>query len=431
MDNRKRKTILFLGMALFAMFFGAGNLLLPAFLGLQTRTDWVSAFSGFSLTAILAPFLAVFAVAISGNYFTDLGSRANVKFAYALALINVLCIGPLIALPRSGASVYEVAIQPILSNAQPVWVSVIFFGVVMVLSFSMNKLTEVLGKLLGPILLFFLAVLIVPALFIGSEVDLPPTIIEDRFYVGFQEGYQTMDVLAGLIFAVILIAGAKSRGYTHVNDRIEVVVKSAIFAAGCMLLVYGGMFYLGAHANVEITNLSRSGLLLHIATQQLGSNGIYLISILMILACLTTAIALTAGSANFFERLTKGKLGYIEGIISITLVSVILGITGVDAIIDYASTLLNFIYPVTLVLILSVLLFGGTIKNQKPYFITLIITMVISFIRVLIKWFPNEEVFTQLLEALPLARFNLEWVLPAVLTFIITCFALGRNLNRK
>lgn len=431
MDNRKRKTILFLGMALFAMFFGAGNLLLPAFLGLQTRTDWVSAFSGFSLTAILAPFLAVFAVAISGNYFTDLGSRANVKFAYALALINVLCIGPLIALPRSGASVYEVAIQPILPNAQPVWVSVIFFGVVMVLSFSMNKLTGVLGKLLGPILLFFLAVLIVPALFIGSEVDLPPTIIEDRFYVGFQEGYQTMDVLAGLIFAVILIAGAKSRGYTHVNDRIEVVVKSAIFAAGCMLLVYGGMFYLGAHANVEITNLSRSGLLLHIATQQLGSKGIYLISILMILACLTTAIALTAGSANFFERLTKGKLGYIEGIISITLVSVILGITGVDAIIDYASTLLNFIYPVTLVLILSVLLFGGTIKNQKPYFITLIITMIISFIRVLIKWFPNEEVFTQLLEALPLARFNLEWVLPAVLTFIITCFALGRNLNRK
>ena len=431
MDNRKRKTILFLGMALFAMFFGAGNLLLPAFLGLQTRTDWVSAFSGFSLTAILAPFLAVFAVAISGNYFTDLGSRANVKFAYALALINVLCIGPLIALPRSGASVYEVAIQPILPNAQPVWVSVIFFGVVMVLSFSMNKLTGVLGKLLGPILLFFLAVLIVPALFISSEVDLPPTIIEDRFYVGFQEGYQTMDVLAGLIFAVILIAGAKSRGYTHVNDRVEVVVKSAIFAAGCMLLVYGGMFYLGAHANVEITNLSRSGLLLHIATQQLGSNGIYLISILMILACLTTAIALTAGSANFFERLTKGKLGYIEGIISITLVSVILGITGVDAIIDYASTLLNFIYPVTLVLILSVLLFGGTIKNQKPYFITLIITMIISFIRVLIKWFPNEEVFTQLLEALPLARFNLEWVLPAVLTFIITCFALGRNLNRK
>src|SRR5690606_8666232 len=243
MDVRKRKTILFLGMALFAMFFGAGNLLLPAYLGYQTKIDWTSTFTGFSLTAILAPVLAIFAVAVSGNYFTDLGARANLKFAYLLAFVNVLCIGPLIALPRSGASVFEVAIQPILPDAQPVWVCVLFFGAVMTASFSLNWITGILGKIFGPILLFFLAILIIPGLFIGVTVDLPPTIIEDRFYVGFQEGYQTMDVLAGLIFAVLLISGANRKGYTHVNDKIEVVVKSAIFAAVCMLLVYGGLFY--------------------------------------------------------------------------------------------------------------------------------------------------------------------------------------------
>ncbi len=431
MDIRKRKTILFLGMALFAMFFGAGNLLLPAYLGLQTRTDWTATFTGFSLTAILAPVLAIFAVAVSGNYFTDLGARANVKLAYILATINVLCIGPLIALPRSGASVYEVAIQPILPNAQAIWVCVLFFGAVMVASFSLNRITGILGKIFAPLLLFFLALLIVPGLFIGSTVNIPPTIIEDRFYIGFQEGYQTMDVLAGLIFAVLLIAGANRKSYTHVKDKIEVVVKSAILAAVCMLLVYGGLFYLGAHATVDVANTTRSALLIQLATQYFGSNGIYLISILMILACLTTAIALTAGSANFFERLTKGKLGYIEGVISVTLISIFLAITGVDAIIEYAAALLNFIYPVTLVLILSVLLFGKTIQNQKPYFITLIVTMVISLIRLLANWFPSEDIFTQLLNILPLSRFNLEWALPAILTFIISCFALGRNLNRK
>ena len=431
MDIRKRKTILFLGMALFAMFFGAGNLLLPAYLGLQTRTDWTATFSGFSLTAILAPVLAIFAVAVSGNYFTDLGSRANVKLAYILATINVLCIGPLIALPRSGASVFEVAIQPIIPDAQPVWVCVLFFGAVMGASFSLNRITGILGKIFAPILLFFLALLIVPGLFMGSTVNIDPTIIEDRFYVGFQEGYQTMDVLAGLIFAVLLIAGANRKSYTHVKDKIEVVVKSAILAAICMLLVYGGLFYLGAHATVDAANTTRSSLLIYLATQYFGSNGVYLISILMILACITTAIALTAGSANFFERLTKGKLGYIEGVISITLVSTLLAITGVDGIIEYAAALLNFIYPVTLVLILSVLLFGRTIQNQKPYFITLIVTMVISSVRVLAGWFPNEETFTQLLNMMPFARFNLEWVIPAILTFVITCFALGRNLNRK
>lgn len=431
MDIRKRKTILFLGMALFAMFFGAGNLLLPAYLGLQTPTDWTATFAGFSLTAILAPVLAIFAVAVSGNYFTDLGSRANVKLAYILSTINVLCIGPLIALPRSGASVFEVAIQPIIPNAQPVWVCVLFFGAVMAFSLFLNRTTGILGKIFAPILLIFLAILIVPGLFVGSEVNIPPTVIEDRFYVGFNEGYQTMDVLAGLIFAVLLIAGANRKSYTHVNDKIEVVVKSAILAAACMLLVYGGLFYLGAHATVDVANTTRSSLLVQIATQHFGANGIYLISVLMILACITTAIALTAGSANFFERLTNGKLGYIEGVISITLVSTLLAITGVDAIIEYAGALLNFIYPVTLVLILSVLLFGRTIQNQKPYFITLIVTMLISFVRVLANWFPSEDVFTQLLNMMPFSRFNLEWVIPATLTFVISCFALGRNLNTK
>jgi len=431
MDIRKRNTIFFLGMALFAMFFGAGNLLLPAYLGLQTRTDWSSTFAGFSLTAILAPVLAIFAVAISGNYFTDLGARANVKLAYILATINVLCIGPLIALPRSGASVFEVAIQPILPTAQPVWVCVLFFGAVMGVSLSVNRITGILGKIFAPILLFFLALLIFPGLFSGASVNIPPTILEDRFYVGFHEGYQTMDVLAGLIFAVLLIAGANRKSYTHINERVEVVVKAALLSAFLMVLVYSGLFYLGAHTTVDLASTTRSSLLIHIATQNFGSNGIYLISILMVLACLTTAIALTAGSANFFERLTKGKLGYIEGVISITLVSTLLAIIGVDGIIDYASATLNFIYPVTLVLILSVLLFGRIIHNQKPYFITLVVTMFISFIRILIKWFPEEEFFVEVLNILPLARFNLEWVLPAILTFLISCFALGRNLNRK
>ncbi|UUV22692.1 branched-chain amino acid transport system II carrier protein [Paenimyroides aestuarii] len=431
MDVRKRKTILFLGMALFAMFFGAGNLLLPAYLGFQTRTDWTFTFTGFSITAILAPVLAIFAVAVSGNYFTDLGARANVKLAYILSLINVLCIGPLIALPRAGASVFEVAIQPIIPTAQPVWVCVLFFGAVMVASFSLNKITGILGKIFAPLLLFFLVLLILPGLFMGATLATLPTVIEDRFYVGFQEGYQTMDVLAGLIFAVLLIAGANRKGYTHTKDKIDVVVKSALLAAVCMLLVYGGLFYLGAHAQANASDVTRSSLLISIATQYFGSNGMYLISLLMLLACITTAIALTAGSANFFERLTKGKLGYIEGVISITLISIFLAITGVDTIIEYAAALLNFIYPVTLVLILSVLLFGKTITNQKPYFITLVVTMVISFVRVLAGWFPEETFLANLLNALPMARYNLEWVLPAVLTFVISCFALGRNLNRR
>src|SRR5690554_934047 len=108
-----------------------------------------------------------------------------------------------------------------MPDAQPVWVSVVFFGVVMILSFSLERITGILGKLLGPVLLLFLAILIVPGLFSGTEVNLPPTLLEDRFYIGFHEGYQTMDVLAGLIFAVILIAGAKQKiGRASCRERV-------------------------------------------------------------------------------------------------------------------------------------------------------------------------------------------------------------------
>ncbi|WKW46238.1 branched-chain amino acid transport system II carrier protein [Myroides sp. JBRI-B21084] len=431
MDIRKQRTILFLGMALFAMFFGAGNLLLPAFLGYQTRADWPETLGGFSLTAILAPVLGIFAVAVSGKYFTDLGARAHLKLAFVLSFINVLCIGPLIALPRAGASVYEVAIKPIIPDAQSVWVCILFFGAVMLASISLNKITGILGKIFAPILLFFLALLIVPALFLGTTTNLQATILENRFYIGFQEGYQTMDVLAGVIFAALLIVGATRKGYSHTKDKVEVVVKSAIYAAVWMLLVYGGLFYLGANIQADTSTVTHSSILVHIATQYYGNNGVYLISAIMLLACLTTAIALTAGSANFFERLTSGKLGYIEGVISITLVSIFLAITGVDTIIEYAAALLNFIYPVTLVLILSVLLFGKTITNNKPYLITLLVTMVISLLRVLVGWFPKETTLADLLNIMPLATYNLEWVLPAICTFIISCFVLGRNLNNK
>src|SRR5690606_18502418 len=172
MEIRKRNTILFLGMALFAMFFGAGNLLLPAFLWYQTKIDWTSTFTGFSLTAILAPVLAIFAVAVSGNYFTDLGARANLKLAYFLAFINVLCIGHLTGLPLSGGSVYEVAIRPIFANAQAIWVCVVLFGVVMLLSLSPTRITGMLAKMFAPLLLFFRAWLIIPGLFTGSTVEL-------------------------------------------------------------------------------------------------------------------------------------------------------------------------------------------------------------------------------------------------------------------
>ncbi len=419
---QKRRSIIVLGFALFAMFFGAGNLLLPTFLGFESGGQWPVTFAGFTSTGIIAPVLGIIAVMVSGNYFIDLGKRVNTKMAYILATVNILCIGPFIAIPRTGASVYEVAVRPLVPDAKPVWVCVLFFSVVMVLSFSKDSIVKILGKYLSPLLLLLLILFIVFGLISGGSIT-ATTPIAEPFLLGFQEGYQTLDVLASVIFAVVLINGAKIRGFTQTEAKNEIVVKSTLLAVLCMLVIYGGLFYLGATSGLTDHTLTRSQLLIQISASVFGTNGVYFISALMILACLTTAIALTSAVADYFARITKSRLGYTEGVIMCTLISVILAINGVDEIIHYAGALLNFIYPITLVLILSVLFFGKFIMSKVPFLTAVIVTAVVSFIRVFSQWYPDDQNLKNMVNALPLASFQLEWVLPAIASFVIGILA--------
>ena len=428
MKLKKTRTILILSFALFAMFFGAGNLLLPTFLGFETGEQWWSTFLGFSSIGIFAPILGIFAVLVSGDYFIDLGKRVNVKLAYIIATINILCIGPFIAIPRTGASVYEVAVLPIMPTAKAVWVCVLFFGAVMILSFSKENMVRVIGKFLSPLLLFLLFFFILAGLYSGGQITETDRLPEP-FLTGFQEGYQTLDVLASVIFAVVLINGAKMRGFMQQNEKNEVVIKSSLVALFLMLLIYGGLFYLGAASELQDHSLSRSHLLIQIALSLFGNNGIYFISALMILTCLTTAVALTSAVADYFDRITKGKLGYIEGVIMCTLISVILAINGVDDIILYAGTLLNFIYPITLVLILSVLFFGKFVPSKKPFIVAITITAIVSFVRVVFQWYPEDKTLEQIIDSFPLSKYQLEWVLPGIISFFISILVL--RLTRK
>lgn len=427
---KKRRTIAVLGFAIFAMFFGAGNLLLPTFLGFEAGEQWWSTFSGFSTIGIFAPILGIFAVMVSGNYFTDLGKRVNTRLAYILATINLLCIGPLIALPRTGASVYEVAVAPIMPTAKPVWVCVLFFGAVMILSFSRENIVRVLGKYLSPLLLVLLLVFIVGGFLTTGSITETDRIPEP-FLLGFQEGYQTLDVLASVIFAVVLINGAKIRGFVSTTDKYEVVIKSALLALILMLIIYGGLFYLGATSGFGDHSLTRSQLLIQLSVAIFGDQGIYFIAALMILACLTTAIALTSAVADFFDRLTKGRLGYIEGVIMCTLISVILAINGVDDILLYATNMLHFIYPITLVLILSVLLFGRKVTSKTPFLVALIVTALVSFIRLFSQWYPEDKNLEILVQSMPLAKYQLEWILPGILAFIIAVVFTKNNSNKN
>lgn len=203
--KNKISTAITLGFALFAMFFGAGNLILPPFIGLKTGDQWFTAIAGFFTTGIVSPFLGVLTVVLFGTSFTDLGRKVNPKLVTILALLIMLCIGPLVAIPRTGATTYEIGIKPLFPEFNNILFSLIFFGIVLALSITQSKIVDIIGNFLTPFLILSLGVLVTVGLLNPTAAtENTGVTAQESFIFAFHEGYQTLDVLASVIFAGII-----------------------------------------------------------------------------------------------------------------------------------------------------------------------------------------------------------------------------------
>jgi len=417
---KRLRDITTIGFALFAMFFGAGNLLLPPFIGLQIGNHvWITILA-FGLTGILLPFLGILSVTNSGDSFDDLGHRINKNLAAILGSVIMICIGPLIALPRTAATTFEVGVLPSFPNSNPVWTSILFFSITWLFSIVPSKVVDLVGNILTPFLLFVLIILIGMGIANPiADLQLEMLSSQEAFTLGFIEGYQTLDVLASVIFAGIIISATKAKGYDSIAEKNKVVIASGALAAACLFFIYGGLIYLGATSNIENTDISRSALLIHISNSILGKYGTLAIAISIALACLTTAIALTTAVGTFFSKLTNGKLGYKLLVTASCLVSGVLSVTGVDNIIQFAYPPLAFVYPIVITLVLYIVIFGRFVKTKLPYILALIASTVIAALNVMkilgvlhadiLAWFNH----------IPFFAYELGWVVPSFVFFVI------------
>lgn len=428
--KNKLGTAVTLGFALFAMFFGAGNLILPPFIGLKTGAEWFSAIAGFFTTGIVAPFLGVLTVVLTGTSFTDLGRKVNPAVVTVLAVLIMLCIGPLVAIPRTGAATFEIGIKPLLPNFSNIIFSLIFFAVVLALSVSQSKIVDIIGNFLTPFLILSLGILVTVGIMNPTAISRSTGVTSQQSFVfAFHEGYQTLDVLASVIFAGIIISAAIGKGYTNAKDRFKITVAAGLISMFALLFIYGGLIYLGAHSGYSYSeNVSRIDLLLHISNTLMGKNGTLIISFAVALACLTTAIALTSAMGSFLEELTKGKIGYRAGVVLTCLVSAYFSVKSVEEIIEYAGVILGFVYPITFALILTVLFFGKIIFSKAPFVAAVATAGAVASLSV----FQYFNLFTANIENLrswlPLSQHHLEWLLPSFAAFFI---AAAFNSGRK
>ncbi|WP_419742798.1 branched-chain amino acid transport system II carrier protein [Paraclostridium dentum] len=412
----KNKDILIIGFALFSMFFGAGNLIFPPYIGISSGSSWLISFLGFILADVGIILLSIIAISKAGSLQNVIG-RAGKKFGISLEFLMMLCLGPILVIPRTGATTFEMSILPLAKNFNPVLFSVIFFSITLLLTIKPTKVMDIIGKFLTPILLLSLAFLIVKGIVspIGNLEDVNSS---DLFITGVTQGYQTMDALGIGGIVALIMTSLVSKGYTDKNENISLAIKSALIACVGLTVVYGGLTFLGATASsLYDTNISQTALLINITHQLLGSTGTIMLAVVVGFACLTTSIGLTSVTGKFFEDFTNKKLKYEHIVIFICIFSAIVSNFGVDKIIQIAIPILSLIYPVTIVLVVMNI-FKKIIPNDMTLKGSAYATLLISLLNVI----DSLGLSIQFVHQIPLASLGFNWILPAIIGAIVFSF---------
>ena len=419
----KKKDIIICGFALFAIFFGAGNLIFPPYLGVLAGNRWYIAMFAFLLSDPVLPILGVVATAKLGGRADDLGKRVSPKFAKLVGTVAILTIGPLFCVPRTGATTHEIFIRPLFPSV-PGWITcLVFFLITYYITLNPTKVIDIIGKYLTPCLLVILGLIVIIAI-VNPPDPAVTTGTKNLFTLGFKEGYQTMDALGSPLMAGIVITDLIRRGY---NDE-EVQLKASLwvgFVAFILLaLVYGSLTYagstVGAHFNADT---ERTALLIGMVELMLGNVGKVFMGVAVSLACLTTSTGLTSTCGNYFETITNGKLKYNKVVTVAVIVSFSLSFLGVDGIISVAVPILSAIYPVIIVLILMSL-FDKKIKYNWTYTGAVIGAFSVSIIESinLASKMQGGNLLggaTAWIQTLPFAKFGFEWLVPAALCSVV------------
>lgn len=424
MDKSGRKKFgadsIVVGFALFSMFFGAGNVIFPPYLGFGAGAQWVNGFLFYFIADIGLALFALFTLLKVGGSENITGRVGSVASNILMSAI-ILCIGPMVAIPLTAATTFEMSVAPLISGVSPVIFSVAFFIVVLLLSIRQSAVIDVVGKVLTPALLIGLLVLIIRGVISPLGHIVNPG-VEPSFVIvnGIKSGYQTMDVLAALAFGIIILKSAQEKGYSDKRESSKMIGTAAVVAGVLLLIVYFGLTYLGAtSASLFSLDISRAELVIGIVERLLGKAGLVIFAAVVALACMTTAVALVSSAASFFEKLTKGRLSYAVLVTVICVSSAVISNLGLDRIVAVASPILDIVYPPTLVLI--ALSWFGDRLSRGVYRWAVIGALLASVLSTISLY----GVSVPIIDTLPLASLGLGWIVPAAV-FGLVAYVIGR-----
>lgn len=422
MKSLSRTHVFFVGLMLFSLFFGAGNLIFPPILGQQAGDNFVYAIAGFILTGVGLPLLTVIAIALSGRDMQHLAGRVHPKFGILFAVIVYLSIGPSMGIPRVANVAFEMGMRSFVPESlqSSSWVlfayTFVFFCVVYWLCLNPSKLVVRVGNILTPLLLISIAIMFIAAM-MGPLGEVQPAMKEyatSPGFKGFMEGYLTMDTIAALAFGIIVLNAIRDQGVKDKQAITKAAIQAAIIAGIGLSLVYAALGFLGVTSVTAHGYAQNGGQLLTSIVQQLfGQYGLMLLAGIVTLACLTTCIGLVSACSQYFSTLIH-RLSYNQIAFIICVLGLLVANLGLNKIISISIPILLVIYPVSIVLIILSLvhrLFGG---RRSVYVGALLGTFLISIFDGLKQAHIEFDSIMPWLKQIPLYNEGIGWLVPAI-----------------
>ncbi|MBD2814519.1 branched-chain amino acid transport system II carrier protein [Xenorhabdus sp. Flor] len=416
------KDIWALGFMTFALFVGAGNIIFPPMVGLQAGEHvWVAA-AGFLLTAVGLPVITVIALAKVGGGIEALSSPIGRTAGLILATVCYLAVGPLFATPRTATVSFEVGIAPLVGSGElPLFIySIIYFLLVVLVSLYPGKLLDSVGHVLAPIKILALVILGVAAVLwpAGHSIPAIETYQEIPFSNGFVNGYLTMDTLGAMVFGIVIVNAARSRGVESSSLLTRYTMWAGLIAGLCLALVYLSLFKLGEGSGILVPKADNGATILHAYVQSVfGNYGSFFLAVLIFIACMVTAIGLTCACAEFFSRYLP--LSYRTLVLSLGLFSMLVSNLGLSHLITFSIPVLTAIYPPCIALILL----SFTIRWWNNFTRILAPAMLVSLMFGVLDAIKSSEYLSHLLPKwathLPLANQGLAWLIPTLLSVVV------------
>ncbi len=425
-----------IGVMLFALFFGAGNLIFPAQLGQNAGTNIWAAIIGFLITGVGLPLLGILAMSFSGSRdLQELSGRVHPVYGIFFTALLYLTIGPFFAAPRTGTVAYEVGILPFVSeDFQQIGLiifTLLFFAATLVFSLNPAKIVDNVGKILAPGLVGLVAILLIVVIVnpMGEIQPAQEAYQSGAFIKGFLEGYNTMDALASLVFGIIVIKAIQRMGVTSNKGILVSTAKSGAVAITLLGAIYVGIAYLGA-TSVEVIGIASTGgpVLSSAVSYYFGTVGSVFLALMIILACLTTSIGLTISCAEYFHSLIP-RFSYKSLVIFFTTVTFVIANFGLANIITFSIPVLMFLYPLAIVIMLLAFLSPVFNHARSVYASTITVTFFISLFDGLktlcdslgVEYFDwMVSVIGVFERILPFYSQGLGWLMPALIVIILS-----------